>query len=69
MGHWESAEKDGNGAWGINLPADFFLLPSSFFLTSVTQSVAELPSFFYPLHPLQNPLPNFLLASKFVSFH
>jgi len=69
MGNWE---------WGMGnsffsslflLPSSFFLLPSSFFLTSVTQSVAELPSFFYPLHPLQNPLPNFLLASKFVSFH
>jgi len=34
--------------WGMGkiflLPSSFFLLPSSFFLTSVTESVAELPS-------------------------
>ncbi len=41
-----------------------FLRTSVISVISVTESVAELPSSkhpLYPLHPLQNPLPNFLL--------
>ena len=36
------------------VPYSLFLLPCSFFL---------VPSSWHPLHPLQNPLPNFLLPS------
>ncbi|TAF36817.1 MAG: hypothetical protein EAZ69_08880 [Oscillatoriales cyanobacterium] len=49
------------------LPAAFFLLPTSIryirYIRYRTSSFFRHPSDFHPLHPLQNPLPNFLLLS------
>ncbi|HEY9295387.1 MAG TPA: hypothetical protein VIQ31_03245 [Phormidium sp.] len=49
-GEWEKGRvgEGESGGWEKSsyflLPTSYFLLPSSFFLTSVTESVAELPS-------------------------
>jgi hypothetical protein len=71
MGRWADGGREGErelGSGVVQAWAWILIISLTFSVTSVTKSVAELPSSIHPLHPLQNPLPNFLPSLIFVFF-